>query len=44
MSGTANVEFVSDKVAALRQVFLNVLQFPPAKPHSTAAAHTYSFT
>jgi hypothetical protein len=43
MSGTANVGFVSDKVA-LRQVFLYVLQFSPAKSHSTAAAHTYSFT
>jgi hypothetical protein len=43
MSGTANVEFVSDRVA-LRQVFLNVLQFPPSKPQSIPAAHTYSFT
>jgi hypothetical protein len=34
---------VSDKVA-LRQVFLYVFQFPPANSHSTAAAHTYSFT
>jgi hypothetical protein len=35
---------VPDKVA-LRQVFLYVLQFSPAKSHSTAAAaHTFSFT
>jgi hypothetical protein len=43
MNGTANVEFVSDKVT-LRQVFLYIIQFLPAKSHSTAAAHTYSFT
>jgi hypothetical protein len=43
MSGTANVDFESNKLA-LRQVFLHVLHFPPVKSHSTAAAHTYSFT
>jgi len=43
MSGKDNVAFVSDKVA-LRQVFLYVPPFLPAKSHSTAAAHTFSFT